>query len=178
MILGLEFCRRHVADRLEQPAIDEPVDPFERCGFHLVEMAPRAAAASLAEFDWGCNPRIPKRARFELNALKFIAEGECAILIGPPGTGKSHVAKAIAHSAVRTGMHVPYREADELLASLLQLSSAGKRKLVKPAIDAGLLVLDDLFMARGIAQEATDGQAAGPARDFHCYRPAQNRRGL
>src|SRR5437867_7483157 len=41
--------------------------------------------ASLAEFDWGFNPKIPKRTCFELNALKFIAEGENAILIGPPG---------------------------------------------------------------------------------------------
>src|SRR5438552_2711818 len=78
--------------------------------------------ASLAEFDWGYNPKIPKRTCFELNALKFIAEGENAILIGPPGTGKSHIAKAIAYSAVRTGLHVLYREADELLGSLIQAS--------------------------------------------------------
>ena len=57
---------------------------------------------------------------------------------------------------MRTGLHVLYREADELLASFLQLSSAEKRKLLKPAIDADLLVLDDLFMARRIAQEAAD----------------------
>lgn len=43
--------------------------------------------ASLAEFDWGFNPKIPQRTCFELNTLKFIAEEENAILIGPPGTG-------------------------------------------------------------------------------------------
>ena len=71
--------------------------------------------ASLAEFDWGYNPKIPRRTCFELHTLKFIAEGDSAILIGPPGTGKSHVAKAIAYAAVRSSLRVLYAEADEVL---------------------------------------------------------------
>ena len=112
--------------------------------------------ASLAEFDWGYNPKIPRRTCFELHALKFIAEGDNAILIGPPGTGKSHVAKAIAYSAVRAGLRVLYTEADALLGALVQTSAPEKRKLTKLALDADLLVLDDLFMARRIAQESAD----------------------
>lgn len=112
--------------------------------------------ASLAEFDWGYNPKIPKRTCFELHALKFIAEGENAILIGPPGTGKSHVAKAIAYAAVRRGLRVLYSEADELLGALVHEAPLEKRKLIKPVIDADLLVLDDLFMTRQIAQDAAD----------------------
>ena len=74
--------------------------------------------ASLAEFDWTYNPQIPKRTCFELNTLKFIVEGSNAILVGKAGTGKSHVAKAIAYSAVRSGLHVTYVKADELQAIL------------------------------------------------------------
>jgi DNA replication protein DnaC len=112
--------------------------------------------ASLAEFDWGYNPKIPKRTCFELHTLKFIAEGDNAILIGPPGTGKSHIAKAIAYSAVRSGLRVLYTEADELLSSIVPASPAEKRRQLKPIIDTDLLVLDDLFMARRIAQESAD----------------------
>jgi DNA replication protein DnaC len=112
--------------------------------------------ASLAEFDWGYNPKIPKRTCFELHTLKFIAEGDSALLIGQPGTGKSHVAKAIAYAALRSGLRVLYAEADELLASLGQASPADKRKLLKPVIDADLLVLDDLFLARQLPAEAAD----------------------
>ncbi len=121
--------------------------------YHLSGLEERA---SLAEFDWGYNPKIPKRACFELHALKFIAEGDNAILIGPPGTGKSHVAKAIAYSAVRAALRVLYTEADEVLGALVQAAAPEKRKLVKLALDADLLVLDDLFMARRIAQESAD----------------------
>jgi DNA replication protein DnaC len=112
--------------------------------------------ASLAEFDWGYNPKISKRTCFELHTLKFIAEGEAALLIGQPGTGKSHVAKAIAYSALRSGLRVLYSQADELLASLAQASPAAQRKLLKPIIDADLLVLDDLFLARQLPAEAAD----------------------
>lgn len=113
--------------------------------------------ASLEEFDWGYNPKIPKRHCFELNTLKFLSEGANAILIGPPGTGKSHVAKAIAYAATRTGYSVLYTEADELLASLgPPVAVTDRRKLLKPVLAADLLVLDDLFMARKIAVDSAD----------------------
>lgn len=112
--------------------------------------------ASLAEFDWGYNPKIPKRPCFELHTLKFIAEGDSGIFIGPPGTGKSHVAKAIAYAAVRTGLRVAYIEADDFLGSLMGLTAAEKRKRVQPAIDADLVVLDDLFLARQLPSESAD----------------------
>lgn len=112
--------------------------------------------ASLAEFDWGYNPKIPKRPCFELHTLKFIAEGDSGIFIGPPGTGKSHVAKAIAYAAVRTGLRVAYIEADDFLGSLMGLTAAEKRKRVQPAIDADLVVLDDLFLARQLPPESAD----------------------
>lgn len=113
--------------------------------------------ASLEEFDWGYNPKIPKRACFELNTLKFISEGANALLIGPPGTGKSHVAKAIAYAATRSGFSVVYTEADELLALLVQSGPPSeRRKRLKPVLDADVLVLDDLFMARKIATDSAD----------------------
>ena len=111
---------------------------------------------SLEEFDWGYNPKIPKRTCFELHTLKFIAEGDSSIFIGKPGTGKSHISKAIAYSALRSGLRVIYSEADELLCTLALASTTEKRKLLKPVIDADLLVLDDLFLARQISPQGAD----------------------
>src|SRR5487761_2182542 len=103
--------------------------------------------ASLAEFDWGYNPKIPKRTCFELHALKFIAEGDNAIFIGPPGTGKSHVAKAIAYAAVRSGLRVLYAEADELLSSIVAASPAEKRRHLKPILAGWDRFLGDAALA-------------------------------
>lgn len=41
---GFRFCWRDVADRLEQAAMVEPVDPFQRCELDSLEAAPGAAA--------------------------------------------------------------------------------------------------------------------------------------
>ena len=104
--------------------------------------------ASLDEFDWGYNPAIPRRVCFDLHTLKFIAQGDCALFIGPPGTGKSHVAKAIAYQAIRSGLRVAYGEADQLLDRLALDAASNRRATLKLLIDADLLILDDLFLAR------------------------------
>src|SRR3989304_4966712 len=70
---------------------------------------------TLAEFDWGFNPKLPKHACFELHTLKFIAGGENALLIGRAGTGKgqSHIAKTIVYNAILQRHRVQYVETDE-----------------------------------------------------------------
>ncbi|MHC2566254.1 DNA replication protein DnaC [Bradyrhizobium liaoningense] len=55
---------------------------------------------TLAEFDWSFNPKLPRQTCFQLHTLAFIAAGENALLVGKPGTGKSHIAKAIAYQAI------------------------------------------------------------------------------
>jgi DNA replication protein DnaC len=50
---------------------------------------------TLTEFDWGFNPKLPKQEIYELVSGKFIRDGADALLIGSPGTGKSHIAKTV-----------------------------------------------------------------------------------
>ena len=49
-----------------------------------------AERLTLADFDWRFNPKLPRNACFELHTLKFIGEGANALIVGKPGTGKSH----------------------------------------------------------------------------------------
>ena len=104
---------------------------------------------TLSDFDWGFNPKVPRRNCFELVALKFIATREDAILLGPPGTGKSHIAKAVAHAAVLAGHRVFYREAHKLFVELFQARTLGTyKKLALQIQSADLVIIDDLFLRK------------------------------
>lgn len=107
----------------------------------------------LKDFDWNYNPRLPKRDVLELATLKFIAAHDDALLLGPPGTGKSHVAKALALLAVNRGYKVIYREAHQLLEDINEARELGVlRKLRTQLRAADLLLIDDLFLRRLPAQ--------------------------
>ncbi len=111
---------------------------------------------SLGDFDWRFNPKLPRQACFELHSLKFIGEGANALIIGKPGTGKSHVAKAVAYQATLQGYEVRYVEADTELAHYGLASPREQAQMLRGYVEPDLLVLDDLFLARRISESAAE----------------------
>ena len=64
----------------------------------------RDAQKTLENFDFNFNRKINRSLLFDLATGAFIARHEDGLFLGPPGTGKSHLAQAIGHAAINRGI--------------------------------------------------------------------------
>jgi DNA replication protein DnaC len=111
---------------------------------------------SLDTFDFTFNKKMNRALVYELATAHFIAQHEDVLLLGPPGTGKSHLAQAIGHAAIQQGYRVLYREAHTLLEELTDATRAGTRKqYFADLVTVPLLIVDDLGM-RKLAHTAAE----------------------
>jgi DNA replication protein DnaC len=110
---------------------------------------------SLDTFDFDFN-KMNRALVYELATGRFIAQREDVLFLGPPGTGKSHLAQAIGRAAIQQGYRVIYREAHTLLEDLAEATLAGTRKqYLTELATVPLLIIDDLGM-RKVAHTATE----------------------
>ena len=99
----------------------------------------------LDEFDWRFNPSIPRQPIYELAAGHFIRAKQDVLFIGPPGTGKTHLAQAIGYEAIKQGFTVCYRSIFDLVRDFLAEDALQKRDRVLQAyLKADLLIIDDM----------------------------------
>lgn len=117
----------------------------------------RDTGKTLDSFDFDFNKKMDRRLVFELATGRFITQHEDALFLGPPGTGKSHLAQALGHSAIEQGHKVLYREAHVLLDELADATLDGQRKQHLEMLEAvPLLIIDDLGMRKLPATAAED----------------------
>ena len=104
---------------------------------------------SLDSFDFDFNKKLNRALVYDLATARFIAQREDALFLGPPGTGKSHLAQAIGRAAIQQGYRVLYREAHTLLEELADATLDATRKVYLAELTAvPLLIIDDLGMRK------------------------------
>jgi len=104
---------------------------------------------SLDGFDFDFNKKMNRALVYDLATARFVGQREDALFLGPPGTGKSHLAQAIGRAVIQQGYRVIYREAHTLLEELTDATLDGTRKdYLGELTTVPLLIVDDLGMRK------------------------------
>jgi DNA replication protein DnaC len=104
---------------------------------------------TLDNFDFTFNPKMSRSLIFDLATTRFVERREDALFIGPPGSGKSHLAQAIGQAAIQQGYRVLYRETHHLIEELAETTIDDTRKQHMELLESvPLLIIDDLGMRK------------------------------
>ena len=108
-------------------------DELTRRGDRLIERRQKQAQfrdpqATLDNFDFDFNKKMNRSLVFDLATATFVSRHDDALFLGPPGTGKSHLAQAIGKAVIDQGYRVIYREAHILLEEIAEAALDGNRK--------------------------------------------------
>jgi DNA replication protein DnaC len=129
-------------------------DELTRRGERLLERRRKQAQfrdsqKTLDNFDFSFNKKMNRSLVFDLATGAFIARHEDALFLGPPGSGKSHLAQAIGQAVIQQGYRVLYRETYRLLEELAEATLEGTRKQhMELLTSVPLLILDDMGMRK------------------------------
>jgi DNA replication protein DnaC len=111
---------------------------------------------TLEEFDFTFTPGLNRTIINDLASCRFIEEKVCVLIVGPCGTGKSHLAQALGHAAIRAGHDVLFSTADRMLTQLhaARATNSYERQFAK-FVNIDLLIIDDFGLKplKGIQDE-------------------------
>jgi DNA replication protein DnaC len=115
-------------------------------GFHQTK--------TLEDFDWAYNPKIARKDIYELATCQFIREAKCALFVGSPGLGKSHLSQAIGYEAIKQGFSVLRKSIFDLVRDLMADEAVKQKELsLRQYLKPDLLIIED-FAAKHLPQHS------------------------
>jgi DNA replication protein DnaC len=112
---------------------------------------------TLENFDWDAKVTFDRAAVKGLFSLAFLEKNENVIFMGEVGVGKTHLAQAIGHAAVRSGRKVLALRADRLFKNLLQArGDHSTEREMRRLIGVDVLIIDDFGLRQLGSDESRD----------------------
>jgi DNA replication protein DnaC len=132
----MDFLATIITDEIARRTQKKLASAFRRANFRNQK--------TLEEFDFTFNPGINRALITELASCRFIEEKVGVFVVGPCGTGKSHIAQALGHSAIRAGYDVLFTSISRMLTQLnaARAINGYDRHFAKLA-GVDLLIIDD-----------------------------------
>ncbi|RWN46013.1 IS21-like element helper ATPase IstB, partial [Mesorhizobium sp.] len=110
-----------------------------------LRMGRLATIKTLAGFDFSFQPSLDRDRIFTLAQLGFVERHEAAHFLGPPGTGKSHLAIALGVEAVKAGKSVYFCTLADLIAALSRAEREGRlQERIRFFCRPSLLIVDEI----------------------------------
>jgi DNA replication protein DnaC len=100
---------------------------------------------TLQDYDFAFQPSLERERILTLAQLAFIERKEVVHLLGPPGTGKTHLATALGIEAVKAGKSVYFGTLAEIIASLEKAEREGQlANRIRFLTRSALLIVDEI----------------------------------
>lgn len=100
---------------------------------------------TLEGFDFTFNPRIDQAQIKDLATCHFITEKAPILIVGPCGTGKSHLAQSLGHCAIQKRIGVCFTTQSHIARDLSAAQATGQyKKVMQSLVKVPLLIIDDL----------------------------------
>jgi DNA replication protein DnaC len=101
--------------------------------------------STLEEFNWTWQPTAPRQLVEHLATSTFITKADNIVLLGPPGTGKTHLAIALGLKACQHGHSVLFKTAVDWITDLSAAHASGMLATRLHDLDrTDLLIIDEL----------------------------------